>query len=61
MNSLVGSSSGAVGLVDGVGSSVQFAQVSGVFCVVTGDLIVADLGNNVVRRVTSSGVKYFLL
>jgi len=48
--------SGVAGYTDGNGTGASFNQPRGVLVDVSGNVFVADYGNNVIRKVTSSGV-----
>ncbi len=43
------------GYVDGVGTLARFNNPSGLAVTSTGDVIVADHGNNILRKITSTG------
>lgn len=47
---------GLYGYVDGTGSFVEFRSPSGVACDATGNVYVADRGNNLIRKITPAGV-----
>jgi hypothetical protein len=46
---------GGAGLVDGLGRAAQFASIVGIAFDPSGNLIVADVGNHSLRRVTPAG------
>jgi hypothetical protein len=49
-------SAGQPGSADGIGSSARFHNPIGVAVNSTGDILVTDLGNHAIRKVTSAGV-----
>lgn len=56
-NVTVFAGSGTAGLTDGTGTAAQFNQPTGIaYESTTGNLYVADLGNNKLRKITSAGV-----
>ncbi len=46
---------GSTGYVDGVGAVARFYLLWGMTSLSNGDLVVADSGNHMIRRATSSG------
>ncbi len=50
-----GGGSSLSGYVDGVGSLARFCQLSGISALSTGDVVVADTNNQIIRKITSSG------
>ncbi len=54
-----GGGSSLSGYVDGVGSLARFYYPYGVSILSTGDMVVADTFNNVIRKITSSGALSF--
>ncbi len=44
------------GYVDGVGAVARFNYPNGILYLSTGDLVVADHNNNIIRKITSSGM-----
>ncbi len=53
-----GGGSTLFGYVDGVGSVARFHNPVGVSLLSTGDLVIADTTNNIIRRMTSTGMFY---
>ncbi len=43
------------GYIDDVGTLARFKGPGGILSLSTGDLIVADTGNNIIRKIKSSG------
>ena len=54
--STLAGSSGSSGSADGTGAAARFTGPSSLALTAAGDLIVADLGNHLLRRVTAAGV-----
>ena len=48
--------SGGIGTVDGTGTAASFSGVTQITCDKVGNLYVADVSNNLVRKITSAGV-----
>ncbi len=56
MSTVAGGGGGTLyGYVDGVGAMARFNVPQGVSSLSTGDLVVADTVNNIIRRITSPG------
>jgi hypothetical protein len=47
---------GTSGFADGIGTAARFSILMGVAVDATGNVYVADLGNNRIRKITSDGV-----
>jgi sugar lactone lactonase YvrE len=54
--STVAGSAGSAGNADGTGNAARFDQPCGLAVAPSGDLVVADTGNHLLRRVTTGGV-----
>ncbi|SCW57097.1 NHL repeat-containing protein [Mucilaginibacter sp. NFR10] len=48
--------SGVSGSANGTGTAASFSQVTGIVIGLSGNLYVTDLGNNMIRKITSDGV-----
>ena len=48
--------SGTAGFADGIGSAATFNQPNGITGVSSGDIYVADYGNNLLRLISSAGL-----
>ncbi len=46
----------ASGYVDGKGAMARFNVPTGISSLSTGDLVVADFGNHIIRKITSTGM-----
>jgi len=46
---------GVAGAIDGIGSEARFSSPSAIAVGSTGDIYIADMGNNTIRRISSSG------
>src|SRR6202142_3898839 len=55
-SSIFAGSAGGVGSADGTGATVQFNSPNGIAIDGSGNLYVADSGNNTIRKITSGGV-----
>ncbi|MDO8414123.1 MAG: hypothetical protein Q7S51_10080 [Gallionellaceae bacterium] len=47
---------GVSGSSDGIGAAARFAEPAGIVCDISGNLFVADSGNNTIRKITATGV-----
>ena len=56
VTTLAGSTSNQIGYVDGTGAAARFTGIGGIALDRYGNLIVADIGNNAIRKVTPAGV-----
>ncbi len=48
------------GYLDGMGTLTKFSYPSGVFSTSVGDIIVADTGNNIIRKILSTGFCFYI-
>jgi gliding motility-associated-like protein len=48
--------SGSVGRTDGLGTAASFNNIAGISVDISGNVYVSDAGNNLVRKITSSGI-----
>ncbi len=55
MSTLAGGNSALAGYLDAVGSLARFNQPTAVAMTISGDVMVADSNNNVIRKVSSTG------
>ncbi len=57
MSTVAGGGGGSLfGYVDAVGAVARFNAPNGILHLSTGDLVVADQNNNIIRKITSSGM-----
>ncbi len=56
VSTLAGGGGGTLtGFVDGVGAEARFTSPSGITALSSGDLVIADTNNNIIRLMTSTG------